>query len=678
MFLFKYFSLYFFNQNNLLLLRHTSIPEKISLPTGHVCINLINGLSFYIIMLSEEELKRILFPHNKIRDIQVDLALAVDDVIKKKKHMVVHAPTGLGKTAATIAPALANAIEKDLTVFFLTSRHTQHKIVIDTLKLIRDKHGIMFGCVDIVGKKWMCPVPGVDNLNSGEFSDYCKSQRVDMKCEFYANTNEKSNKLSLKAKKLIGELRQLSPLDTDSVMDLCSDDKICPYEISIALARKAKVIIGDYYYIFNETIRNNLFNRIGLDLEKCVIIVDEGHNLPTRIRELLTDRLTTIMLSRAIKEAKKYGYNETISNLQLISDAVNSLSSGLKEGEEKLASKDDFIRLISKSVDYDDLIADLEFIAEAVKSSQKQSYIGSIAYFLEQWAGNDDGFTRIVSLSNGMRGPIAVLSYRCLDPSIVSGEIISQSHSTILMSGTLTPTDMYRNLLGFPENTEDRSFKSPFPIDNRLSLIIPKTTTKFTARNEKQFMEISKICAEIVNEVPGNSAIFFPSYYLRDSVNRYFTSLCRKTTFLEMPTLTKQEKSEMLAKFKQYKDVGAVLLGAASGSFGEGIDLPGDLLKCVVIVGLPLQKPDLETKQLISYYDLKFGKGWDYGYLFPAFNKSLQNAGRCIRSKKDKGVTIFLDERYNWPNYFRCFPADVGIRTTHLYIDRIRDFFNRS
>ena len=165
---------------------------------------------------------------------------------------------------------------------------------------------------------------------------------------------------------------------------------------------------------------------------------------------------------------------------------------------------------------------------------------------------------------------------------------------------------------------------------------------------------------------------------MRDTIDKYFTSLCRKTTFLERAILTKKEKSEMLERFKEYKDTGAVLLGAATGSFGEGIDLPGELLKCVIIVGLPLQKPDLETKELISYYDLKFGKGWDYGYLFPAFNKALQNAGRCIRSRKDKGVIIFLDERYNWPNYFRCFPSDTGIKTTHLYIDRIKEFFKKN
>ena len=116
-------------------------------------------------------------------------------------------------------------------------------------------------------------------------------------------------------------------------------------------------------------------------------------------------------------------------------------------------------------------------------------------------------------------------------------------------------------------------------------------------------------------------------------------------------------------------------MGVISGSFGEGIDLPGDLLKGVVIVGLPLQKPDLETKALIDYFDKKFKKGWDYGYLYPAFNKCLQSAGRCIRSETDRGVIIFLDERYTWSNYARCFPPDWKMRTTLLYGRMIEEFF---
>jgi DNA excision repair protein ERCC-2 len=206
-------------------------------------------------------------------------------------------------------------------------------------------------------------------------------------------------------------------------------------------------------------------------------------------------------------------------------------------------------------------------------------------------------------------------------------------------------------------------------------MLIPETTTKYSMRNEEQYRKIAQIIAKIVNDVPGNSAVFFPSYYLRDEINKFFMPLCKKTTFSENSEMTKVDKENMLDRFKLYEKTGAVLLGCASGNFAEGVDLPGDLLKCVIVVGLPLQQPDLETKKLIEYYDEKFKKGWDYGYLLPAFTKVMQSAGRCIRSETDKGAVIFLDERFKWPMYFRFFPPDLDLKVTRLWENKVSDFF---
>ncbi|MFQ5475193.1 MAG: helicase C-terminal domain-containing protein, partial [Candidatus Nanoarchaeia archaeon] len=94
------------------------------------------------------------------------------------------------------------------------------------------------------------------------------------------------------------------------------------------------------------------------------------------------------------------------------------------------------------------------------------------------------------------------------------------------------------------------------------------------------------------------------------------------------------------------------------------------------VVGLPLQKPNLETNALINYYDKKFGKGWDYGYVFPAFQRTLQSAGRCIRSETDRGIVMFLDERYVWSRYASNFPKDWRMIVSRDYLSKIRDFFD--
>ena len=112
----------------------------------------------------------ILFPHDKIRKVQDTVINDVYDAIKNKKNIIIHAPTGIGKTASVLAPTLSYSMDKDITIFFLTSRQTQHKIAVDTLKQIKKKHGNNFGVADIIGKRWMC-LQEVEGLNFGDFID---------------------------------------------------------------------------------------------------------------------------------------------------------------------------------------------------------------------------------------------------------------------------------------------------------------------------------------------------------------------------------------------------------------------------------------------------------------------------------------------------------------------------
>jgi len=619
--------------------------------------------------------KEILFPHSSIRNIQGDMVNEVIKVIDNKWNLIMHAPTGIGKTAAVLSPAISYALKNDKTVFFLTSRHTQHKLAIDTIKEMKKKHGTSIITTDIIGKKWMCIQEGVQTWYSNEFSEYCKKLKEDKKCEFYANT-KKNNKLTPKAKSILDELKTISPSHSEELIGICKKEKLCPHEMAALLAKEAKVIIGDYNYIFDPVIKDTFLLKSGKELKDCIIIVDEGHNLPKRVRDNLTVRLTNVILKRAIKEATKFHFFEERNKIEKILQIIEELSDELDDKEqEKLISKDKFISLLEEEYDYDDLITSLAFAGDEIREKQRQSYVGSVAFFLEMWPEEPEGIVRIISKKPGTHEMIIEISSRSLDPSVVTKEVIDEAHSVILMSGTLTPTFMYKDILGFKDAVE-KEFESPFPKENRLNLIIPDTTTKFTRRNKDEFVKISDILEKISKSVKGNILVFFPSYYLRNQICHIFSSKLDKKIFYENQGLTKEDKNQLLEDFKAEKDNGALLMAVASGSFGEGVDLPGDYLKCVVVVGLPLERPSLEIKELISYYDKKFSRGWDYGYVYPAIIKVLQNAGRCIRSETDKGVIVFLDERFAWENYYKCFPKEYDVKISKLYEEKIKKFFS--
>ncbi|MBR9703158.1 ATP-dependent DNA helicase, partial [Candidatus Woesearchaeota archaeon] len=442
------------------------------------------------------------------------------------------------------------------------------------------------------------------------------------------------------------------PVKNQDIITHCSKTGLCPYYTTMELTKKANIIIGDYYYIFHQRIRDRFMAKSENELEDAIVIVDEAHNLPSRIKDLATSKLSNTVIKRAIKEAVKHKQREIANRLQDILTMFITYAANVRVNNktEMHVIKEDFINKVARLGEYELLMEELEGVGDAIREEHQLSYIGAVGQFLKEWLGPDTGYTRILSLTKGLREERITLSHRCLDPSIISAPVIKQAHSTIFMSGTLTPTSMYQAVLGV-ENAVEKTYPSPFPEKNKLNLIIPKTSTKFTSRSETQYQNIAEVLTQVVEKVPGNTAIFFPSYYLLEEVNKHFQTATTKTVFTEQQAMNTTEKEEFLDRFRQYKDTGAVLMGVITGNFGEGIDLPGDELKCVVIVGLPLQKPNLETEALIKYYDDKFKKGWDYGYLFPAFNKTLQSAGRCIRSETDRGVVVFLDERYSWPNY---------------------------
>jgi len=615
-------------------------------------------------------MQEIFFPYDEIRNEQEELIADILNSLKAKKHILVHAPTGLGKTIASLGPALKYAQDNNLKIFFVTPRHTQHTIAIETVKAINKKFNINISVVDFLGKKHMCAHEGVSSLYSNQFFDFCKKQVEENLCEFYSNTRKKDGKSTVFAQNIISDLQMRGPNGSEIIIEHCKGNKVCPYEISGFLAQNSRLIIADYFHVLHPKIREAFFKRCNANLENSIIIIDEAHNLPSRVRDLMTVSISGFVLNAARKEAEKYD-QDLLEIVNFIEKIFIEIKERMKGKSEIKIKREDIVDRIEKTYDYNALIAQLSFAAEATKKEKKSSSLGSIAEFLSQWQGDDFGFVRIANHD----GKKLTISYRCLDPSLITSDFIKSTYCTIAMSGTLSPVTMYHDLLGFPENSFMHEYKNPFPHENRLNLIIPQTSTKYVQRSDEMFKKISDIVSEIVNTVPGNSAVFFPSYQIRNAVNFYFQSKCNKTTFLEDSSMTKSEREEMIESFKQYKELGAVLLGTVAGSFSEGIDLPGDLLKCVIVVGIPLGKPDLETEELISYYDKKFGKGWNYGYMMPAMTRVIQSAGRCIRTENDRGVIVFLDERFTWKNYYDLFPKDWDIKITGLYEKRVREFF---
>ena len=168
----------------------------------------------------------ILFPFREPRSYQDQIMIDILKAIKNHEHLLLHAPTGLGKTAGALAPALTAAIKYGHTIFFLTPKHTQHKIAIETLQKIRKKYDLNFVVADIIGKQWMCNAHAAADMTSGEFQEYCKDLRKEERCPYFNNVwnqdpkSQKAQNSQLKgeATELLTELKGKGPLHVEEVI----------------------------------------------------------------------------------------------------------------------------------------------------------------------------------------------------------------------------------------------------------------------------------------------------------------------------------------------------------------------------------------------------------------------------------------------------------------------------
>jgi len=648
------------------------------------------------------------FPFERVRDGQREFMQDVFSSIRDGASLVAHAPTGIGKTAATIVPAIYEVVSNGGCVFFLTPKHSQHRIVIDTIRKVRERSqaGCKVVALDFIGKKWLCPYPAAADLSSSEFADYCTSVRRDETCPFYNNTisKKKGSTLSMKTKALVKKLIESPPLHAEEAVKLCASESMCPFEVMTEAAKSANIIVCDYYHLFSPQVRKSFLFKTKKNLEDSIVIVDETQNLPSRLREILSHRLSELGLERARNEARNFGFHDLADRLDGMKVAIRelALAKSRMENEKEKRSKggrdpsswmeSEFLTTKAEVLESLNLIPDdtlrrtleeLESVSGIAIEKQRKSSVTGVNAFLKAWSeGADLGFVRSVRIaqSRGGRKYYAYVSYKCLDPAMASHDVFSQARSVILMSGTLTPTKMYSDILGLAASSSQLHqavYASPYNPANRLNIIDTSCTTKFSMRTQKEFELISKKCADILKACPGSAAIFFPSYAVKENISKILLGLLPPDLLVlnEVRNTTKSDKTRLLLQLQAARR--AVLLGVAGGSFSEGVDFPGNVLKCVILVGLPLQVPDLEVKELIKYYDQLFGRGWDYGYTYPAIAKAVQAAGRSIRSETDRAVVVFMDARYAWTNYLKCLPPELNIVKTSDPAPLVEGFWNK-
>jgi DNA excision repair protein ERCC-2 len=613
---------------------------------------------------------RIPWPFDRVRGGQAEFLSDARDALRAGAHLLAHAPTGIGKTAVALVAALEVALDRGGTILFLTSRQSQHRIAIETLKRIQAK-GAAVSAVDVIAKQAMCLQAGAPPFGRA-FHAFCDGKVRARGCAFFLKD----------AGAIAAAVRQRA-LHVQELVRASAACGVCPHKVAMEAAGDAHVIVCDYNYAFSD-IRGAFLGRLGRDLEDLLLVVDEAHNLPDRIRANATGDLGVQDVVRASREARDLD-PETANQLLGVARALDRALSVV--GTERVARKEELVDVVEgglrsprgSRLGYADLVEMVAWTAGEATRIGRPTTLPDIEEFLRRWAEVEEGILRLV-----VPGSEGKFAFRLLDPSLTSRPVFERIRGSVLMSGTLHPPEMYADLLGIPPaRRRIGRYASPFPEGNRLLLVHPDVTTLYARRTPEMYDRMACEVAGIASAGPGNVAAFFPSYeVLGACLERVRASAPRKRLLVERPDWDKARRDGALEALRiaRAEGDGAILFGVQGGSLSEGVDYEDNLLAAVIVVGLPLSPPNVEVEALKDYYTRKFGsgKGYDYAYVFPAVNKVLQAAGRPIRSETDRAAVVLLEGRLVTPRYARYLPRTFAPRETRAVTDEVRRFLQET
>jgi DNA excision repair protein ERCC-2 len=647
------------------------------------------------------------FPHAAPRPGQALLIRALRDTLETGGHLLAEAPTGSGKTAASLHPALQHVLRTGRQLVFLTSKNLQQQMAMKALASMNPAR--VFRTVQLRAKERMCANDRV--LCHEDACPYARNYPLKM---------ERSRLLD----RLMDAAAHHLP---DDVFTAAKREQVCPFEVQLELTRRADAIVADYNYVFDPGVALTQLRDEGP--KQAVLVIDEAHNLPDRIRGIFSPELLETELSAALTAAQRLGNEPTLGGdfrprrrkqpksgqlefgqrLSAPSETPPALAESLETLLELIrecavsvlpGEKDAIAELrIPSSVDWPSSLFRLwarwepQFLGYiAWKQHHKQPpgedpivdvhfallrTVAVLRMISETGPNSNSGFTAIIERKSGSLR-LAIL---CLDPSQPAAPIFQQASSAIFLSATLKPFALFRRTLGLQtERISDVVVPSPFPLENRRVLILPQVRTTYASR-EKSLPRIAELITEIDAAHGGNKLVLFPSYEILRRVADVIDDALPKGRLLrQSPAATEAERHALLAALAAPPPGGHLLLAVLGGMFAEGVDYPGQLLEMVVVVSPGLPSISFERELLRRHCDGRDGNGFEQAYLQPGMTRVVQAAGRLIRSETDRGVIALICQRFLEEGYVERLPRDWYRHSAHELISEnpaaeIREFF---
>lgn len=567
------------------------------------------------------------------RDGQKDLVAGVYRTILREKNLFLQAPTGVGKTIATLFPGVkAMGEDKIDRIFYLTAKTITAQVAMDTFALLMGR-GLRAKLIRLTAKEKLCLAETME----------CNP----VNCPYAKGHFDRVNDA-------VFTLLQSGDVFTREVL-LAQAEKftVCPFEMSLDVSSWCDDIVCDYNYAFDPNVYLKRFFSDGASGD-YLFLVDEAHNLVERAREMYSATIVkddflaakrriksvSAPIEKALAKCNKLllQMKRDCKDEETLLDSIADLSLALLNLTGRVE------KFLAKNIDFPEKSEFLEFYF-SVKNFNAAYDRVTENYMLS--AGFDDSDRFAVKI-------------RCMDPSLDLEQRLEKAKATIFFSATLLPIDYYKKLLSTREDNYAVYAPSSFSPEHRLLLIGQDVSSKYTRRTGEEYEKIARYLCRMAEAKTGNYMAFFPSYRMMTDVKEAFDKIrdLGIETLMQTSGMKENEREEFLRAFEKPRESSLVAFCVMGGIFGEGIDLARDALIGVAIVGTGLPQVGSERELLKRFFDERGVNGFDYAYRYPGMNKVEQAAGRVIRTAEDRGVILLLDERFLQRENLRTFPRE--------------------
>lgn len=577
----------------------------------------------------QKKLQALQFPYNNYRKGQRELSIAVYRTLSQEKCLFMEAPTGTGKTLSTLFPALKAMGEYNQgRIFYLTAKTITRQVALDTMKLFEEQQSEI-KTIEISAKEKIC------------FMNECKCNPD--YCPFAKNYYQKQ-------KLAIWDLLNNGHFySREQISEVAKKYECCPFELSLDLSLYSDVIVCDYNYLFDPQVYLKRF--FELEETDSYFLIDEGHNLISRAREMYSKALS-LQLIKDFKKLLPKHHRKHHKILQQFIEYCEESRKLLKD-QDYLFQKELPDKLIDLGYRWSEYFRDFLLELKDEIPAWLQNLYFDLMSFLKISEYYDDHFTFLVELVNHE------LQFKifCLDPAHFIKQKLDFGKGSVLFSATLSPVQYYQNLL--VGHTDDLTFRQSSPFNQNQFQVLVADYLPMTYKYRSQVVDsLCELIKKATDIKAGNYFCFFPSFsYMEEVYQRYIQLYPEAEVLIQSRELKDVEKEAFLANFQAQNE--QVVLGfcVLGGVFSEGIDLKKNRLIGSIIVSVGLPQISKEQEELKRYFDEKNQQGFYYIYQLPGFNKMMQAAGRVIRTEEDRGVILLIDQRFSRKDYMQLYPS---------------------